>query len=74
MKPGPKSTGNNTLPVLGITKIQSSRWQRIAKVAGKPGNQSVTNHGSLLAHFAAQWRAFGLLLVCWWNAVESLWD
>ena len=31
-KGGRGKTGNNTLPVLGITKIQSSRWQRIAKV------------------------------------------
>lgn len=32
MKPGPKGNSNTTLPILGITKIQSSRWQRAAKV------------------------------------------
>lgn len=32
MKPGPKGNSNGTLPSLGITKIQSSRWQRAATV------------------------------------------
>ena len=30
MKPGPKGNGSIALPSLGITKIQSSRWQRAA--------------------------------------------
>lgn len=32
LKPGPKSNGSSVLPSMGITKTQSSRWQRIAKV------------------------------------------
>jgi len=31
-KGGGQRTGNNTLPVLGISKMQSSRWQRAASV------------------------------------------
>jgi N6-adenosine-specific RNA methylase IME4 len=40
-KGGRGKTGNNTLPLLGITKIQSSRWQRAAKVPDDVFNEYV---------------------------------
>lgn len=41
LKPGPKSNGSSVLPTIGITKTQSSRWQRAAIVPEEAFRQYV---------------------------------